>query len=313
MSRLLIFPQWPSKLRYPEWWSDQLRRGFSKHFNVVNISGESVSEDYSARDFSSLKSSIIWEAGQLKEAVNVIQDGDILFFADISYPGFVPQLVFHYKDNKKFGFCHATAKNFGDVFEYERNAKYMQEKAVMSHLDGVFFGTEYSRNKHYAHNAKNAHVVGLPGIPFRRNWRFGQDIKYDVGIVSRVTPQKVNMKSMKVLEDSGLSIGFNDHTKSKSWQEYFKWIESCGVIVSLAREETFGYVVMDCSLVGTPFIVPNLFGYREVVRPELRYNSDEEMLAIINKYKNNGIVSMTDWAVETSKGWFNNVSRIISE
>lgn len=309
---LVIFPQYPAKMRYQEWWFKELPKRLGEHFDdVLMISGQLSREEYSGSSFSPLKASVLWEAGQIKDAINIINPDDILFFCDVSYPGFVPQLVYHFKDNKKFGFCHATALNFGDIFRSVALDKYRQEYSAMNQMTGIFYGTQYSMHKHGG-DLKNGYVVGLPMMPYDVSGISRIPI-HDVGIATRMDPQKVDQDLLKVLMDSDLDISFHDHTTSDLWHDYFSWIASCRVILSIAREETYGYVSQDASKLNVPFIAPNKFGYQEVVKRGLRYNDSSEMMELISVYRDAEFDSLTTWARESSELWFRNVSRIIHE
>lgn len=318
MSRFLIFNQYPARMRYQEWWESELVSGFKPYFDdVIKIDGHLLDEQYSTENFSPMHASLYWESTQIQNAIDIIQDGDILFCCDISYPGLVPQLVFHYKYNPIFGYCHATSLNNMDIFEDARQTKYPVERAIMESMSGVFFGTHYSMNKHY-NNGKNGHVVGLPAPSWYPNPWFKinhSDKTFDVGIISRRCAQKVDETLLSHILDAGFSVGFHDHTVSTSWETYLRWISNCRCIVSLAKEETYGYQVMDCESVGVPFIAPNDYGYREVIRPEFLYSNKDKLIKLVSKYRkcDDNKHSMSDWAVNSSKDWFKNISKIVLE
>ena len=105
MSRFVIFNQYPARMRYQEWWEAEFEYQFKKYFDeVITIPGIDYQEDYTSDQFSPAKASIIWEATQIQNAIEFIKPDDILFFCDISYPGLTPQLAFHFRENKKFGY-----------------------------------------------------------------------------------------------------------------------------------------------------------------------------------------------------------------
>ena len=322
MSRFVIFNQYPARMRYQEWWEAELEFQFKKYFDdVITIPGIGYQEDYTNEQFSPAKASIIWEATQIQNAIEFVKPDDILFFCDISYPGLSPQLAFHFRENKKFGYCHATSMNNYDIFEEYRNSKYLSELSVMQAMDKVFFGTEYSLNKHYKNNIfklqiNNSSVVGLPKPSYLDGISIYDSPKqYDVGIISRRNKQKVNEYLLDSILQVGFSVGFHDHTSSRQWEDYLSWIHSCRCIVSLANEETYGYQVMDCEAVKIPFIAPNKYSYPEVVVNSLRYNDSTELIKLIRYYKNfnQSTSSMSSWAKETSLNWFENVSKEIKE
>ena len=318
MSRFLIFNQYPARMRYQEWWEAELVAMFKPYFDeVVEMSGHLIEEEYCSDKFSPAYASLYWESTQIQNALDFIEPGDILFFCDISYTGLAPHLIYHYRDNPSFGYCHATSLNNMDIFEGDQQTKYPIERALMSAMTGVFFGTNYSLNKHYS-GGTNGHVVGLPRAPWYPYPWFEVDCsdkEYDVGIISRRCAQKVDEALLSHILDAGFSVGFHDHTVSASWETYLRWISKCRCIVSLAKEETYGYQVMDCESVDVPFIAPNDYGYREVVRPEFRYSNKEELINLIKKYITCGEYnhSMSDWAVNSSKDWYKNIVKIVLE
>ena len=235
-------------MRYQEWWESEFEYKFRPYFDeVISIRGlDYNNESYGNELFSPAYSSIIWEASQIQNAAELVEPGDILFFCDISYPGLSPQLSFHFKENKKFGFCHATSLYNFDIFERFRSSKYLSELSVMRSMDCVFFGTQYTLNKHYKNNlfnvpSENSYVSGLPRPTYLDVIRIEKpNKKFDVGIISRRNKQKVNERLLNIIQEAGFSIGWHDHTSSNRWNDYLAWIASCRCIVSLANEETYG-------------------------------------------------------------------------
>ena len=71
-----------------------------------------------------------FHGAQIKEYMAMdIKDDDIVFVADISFPGFFCGALYHKKPKKAFAYCHATSINKFDYFENVSDSKFLVETA----------------------------------------------------------------------------------------------------------------------------------------------------------------------------------------
>jgi hypothetical protein len=276
MSRLIFVPQYPTSMRYQEWWLPEFQLEFRKHFDEVLTIG-TLTKDIVRGEremFSPVDSSIRFELEQIKQYMSLpIRDSDILFLADISFPGFFTNALYHKKPKKCFAFCHATSLNRYDYFEDVRYSKFPVETAHASLFNKVFVGSKYH---HIKLNWPNTVVTRVPKPPFE----FFDEVKknekiYNFVSVSRPTKQKVDLElEEKVMRNLGAQIRRQDFT---TWFEYYEFLSQCRCMIVSAAEETFGYQVMDAIMCGCIPICPNKFSYPELLPREYLYNDEKEL------------------------------------
>ena len=65
--------------------------------------------------------------------------------------------------------------------------------------------------------------------------------------------------------------------------DYYKYISESKVMIISAREETYGYQVIDAVLNNCVPIASNKFSYRDILPREYLYNNEEELYTLISK------------------------------
>jgi len=276
MSRLIFVPQYPTSMRYQEWWLPEFQTQFGKHFDEVLTLG-TLDKDIVRGEremFSPVDSSIRFELEQIKQYMSLpIRNSDILFLADISFPGFFTNVLYHKKPKKCFAFCHATSLNNYDYFEDVRNSKYPVEHGQSIIFNKVFVGSVYHQEKIKWYNTI---VTRVPKPPFD----FFDEVKknekiYNFVSVSRPTKQKVDLDlENRVMKNLGSQIRRQDFN---TWFEYYEFLSSARCLIITAQEETFGYQVMDAIMCGCIPICPNKFSYPELLPREYLYNNEKEL------------------------------------
>jgi hypothetical protein len=224
--------------------------------------------------FSPINAAIEFECAQIDEYMNMeLRDDDILFVADISFPGFFCNALFHKRIDKMFAFCHATSLNHKDYFEDVRNVKFPVETSHAAMFNKVFVGSKYHQDKL---GWNNTIVTYLPFHPFSS---FKSEKINEIISASRPTPQKVDLQLESVVEEKFSDIIRKD---TRSWEEYFKFLSESTVLLISAAEDTFGYQIVDGIMNGCIPIAPNRCAYPELLSKEYLYNNKEELFKIID-------------------------------
>lgn len=279
MKRIIFVPQYPTQNRYQEWWLRKFSEEFIKAgFNVHVLGATKAYEMKMTRGnlsmFSPIHASIEFECAQIDEYMNMdIQDDDILFVADISFPGFFCNALFHKRTDKMFAFCHATSLNYKDYFEKVRNVKYPVETSHAAMFNKVFVGSKYHQDKLGWHNTVVTYLPFPPFLP-QKNIK-----KYEIISASRPTSQKVDLQLESMVEEKISKIVRKD---TRSWTEYFKFISESTVLLITSHEDTFGYQIVDAIMNGCIPIAPNRCAYPELLPKEYLYNDEEELLQKID-------------------------------
>ena len=309
MSRIIFVPQYPTKMRYQSWWfwkfPEELRKA---GFNVLTLG-----EDYAAQleaetgdieMFSPIDKAIDFETAQINEYMNLtLKDDDILFLADISFPGFFTGALYHKKPKRCFAFCHATSKNNLDYFAPVHYSKFPVEESHAQMFKAVFIGSYYHDMKiHWP----NALVTRLPYPPLGF---FKSEKKYDIISTSRPTPQKVDKEIEKLVEDEfKTKVVRKEHD---NWVDYYTFLNRSKVLLITSKEETFGYQVVDAVMVGCIPLTPNKFSYPELLPRDYLYDNREELLERIEEALDGDMKVPTLICDQEMRMFFNNIVEVL--
>ena len=106
MSRIIYVPQYPAPMRYQEWFITKFEKEFKKYFDEVIVLGKNFIEVRNVKYgkiFSPIDVSINYELQQIEEYLKLdIYNDDVLFLADLSFPGFFANVLHHRKPEKCF-------------------------------------------------------------------------------------------------------------------------------------------------------------------------------------------------------------------
>ena len=282
--RIIFVPQYPTPMRYSEWWIWKLPEEFKKAGHEVIVLGKDYAKMMEHRRggldmFSPINMAIELETEQIREYMMLdLTDDDVLFLADLSFSGFFCNALFHKQPKKKFAFCHATSLNKFDYFEGVFKTKFPVEAAHAQMFDKIFVGSRYHAQKLLWYNTE---ITYLPFPPFKPS--VIQDKTYKIMSASRPTTQKVN----EYLEKEISKIFGPIHRPiSRTWKEYFDNLASSQILLVTAFEDTFGYQIVDAVMNGCIPLARNGLAYVELLPGEYLYNDKDELLIKIHKVLN---------------------------
>ncbi len=304
--RIIFVPQFPTMMRYQEWWMWKFPEEFEKAgYEVItmgNINDRGIRSNYGykigSKNFSPIRSSIAFEMSQIQDYMDLkLRDDDILFLADLSFPGNFANVLYHKKPKHCYTFCHATSLNDFDYFQKSRHSKFQVERGHAYLFNKVFVGSRYHAEKLlYNEWPKNIIVTNLPfppksiipAVQFQRSLRGSERLpstnkKNFMMSAARPSMQKVDT----VLEDA-VEEFFHERIYRKNfhaWNTYAQALRESRVLLITAREETFGYQVVDAILSGCIPVAPKAFSYPELLPNHLLYNNLTDLLDILNEIK----------------------------
>jgi hypothetical protein len=273
MKRIIWVPQYPTPMRYQEWWFDEFRKQFEKAgFEVYTLGRKFLQQTkkYVTRPemFSPIEAAIDFETAQINEYMKMdIKVDDILFLADISFPGFFANVLHHKKPNKCFAYCHATSLNKYDYFEPVMNSKHMVEMGQSRLFNEIFLGSYYHQRKL---NWINTKVFRLPFPPFNNYTNLDPNKSILIASAARPTKQKVDLdieKHFHVVRREQVK-GLPD-----TWEGYYTFLSMSKILLVTSHEETFGYQVVDAVMNDCVPLVPNRCSYPELVPEQYTYSS----------------------------------------
>ena len=276
MSRLIFVPQYPAKMRYQETWFTEFPKNMKKYFDEVVVLGEAHLNNVRDVDrlsekemFSPIQQAIMLESIQANEFYNMkTYDNDVLFIADLSFPGFFTNILYHKPVKHAYCYCHATSRNYLDYFEPFRFSKFDCESGHAKLFKRVFIGSVY-------HGCKlkwdNTMVVGLPFPPYET---FKEEKIYDIISVARPNNQKV---SLHIEEPVEKNFGKIIRKECNSWEEYYKFLSQGKVLLISSKEDTFNYSIMEAVMNNTIVFAPNKLCFPELLPKEYLYLNYEEL------------------------------------
>jgi len=281
--RLIFVPQYPTPNRYPEWWYWKFPEEFRKvGFEVVILGQEYVDRTKARRgqqtNFSPIDDAIEFETVQINEYCAMERRvDDVMFVADISFPGLFCNVLYHHRPAKLYGFCHATSLNTYDIFEDVRQYKFPVESAHAAMFNKIFVGSYYHADK--LKRWTNTIVTPLPAPEHIR--KHTNEIK-DIDIVSASRPgkQKVDSELEAAVEDK---FGPIVRKETKTADEYYRFLGQAKVLLITAHEDTFGYQIVDAINNNCIPIARNKFAYPELISTEYLYSNQSELFGLLDR------------------------------
>lgn len=269
-SRLIFIPQYPTPMRYSEWWIKEFPKHFEKYFKeVLTLNPGGFGSAPELGMFSPIDAAVEYELAQIKEFMG-LQMGpeDVVLLADLSFPGFFSNILYHRRPKKTYAICHATSKNAYDYFAPVRRSKWGVETAHSKLYRKVFVASHYHKEKL---GWDNLVVHPLPNPPFGT---FTVNKKRNFISVARSGVQKIT-KSLEEKFERGtgqISREFFD-----DWHSYYKYISESRIMLITSKEEAYGYQVIDAILNNCTPIAPNRYSYPELLPEECLYSNYEDM------------------------------------
>jgi len=282
MSRLIWVPQYPSVMRYQEWWYTEFPKEFSNYFDDVIVLGDeylksletSKFKQSTSEMFAPVEDAINFELHQIREYMNIpIYPEDVVFLSDLSFPGLFSNILYHERPNRCFAFSHAGPTNHLDYFSGDRISKHWNEQAISQIFDLIFVGSEHQK---ILMDIKNSVVVRLPyPVPITP---MKVEKQYDVVSVCRLNDQKICLSDEEKIEDKYGII----RKQFDTWDEYSKFLSASKILIISSLADTFNYTILDAIKCGCIPIAPNRLCFPEILPKEYLYNNGDEALKLVD-------------------------------
>lgn len=316
MSRLIFVPQYPTPLRYQEWWYKefprQLLRGNFDH--VITLGNPAPTTDVVTRLFAPTELAIAYELEQIAQYMALdLKPDDTLLLADLSFPGLFANVLFHKRPKRCYAICHATSLNSYDYFADNRKQKWPIEKAQAQLFNVVFVASQYHFRKLWLAGIRNIGVLRFPLPPFSSQftWSLFSERPNEIVSVAREGIQKRTASIEKMVEQI-VHVKIKRPQSIKSWDGYYQFLADSKVLLITSKEETYGYQVIDAIANGCTPVAPRAFSYPELLPDEYLYSSPGECLRVINKVLTNELPVPKLLVKEAAEKFYNNISMIMS-
>lgn len=329
---IYYIPIEPYKTRYTADWITQFETEFINHgIQFMTILGKSVSNRVSEGGVLDTCGTHVYKFSQLSKLMmllndGAIKDGDILFFADLWFPGL--ESLFYVRNMtginfKVCGIFHAGTYDPAD-FTYRSGmrpwGKFLEANWFVG-VDKVFVATEFHKNLLLKNSSEclpdefDSDKIVVTGLPFYGQLLHDDYIAEKEDIIvfpHRLDPEKHPEKFDRLVEElrgRGLKfIAIKTIPQTKSREEYFKILGRSKVMVSFADQETFGYSTLESMALDNIVIVPNRLSYVETVPERSRYNSEEVVVEMVE----DALVNYKNPRYDTAR-WSCSINRMLQE
>ena len=326
--KIYHLPIEPYETRYTADWIQQYENEFIKNnVDFETILGETNSSKVTTGGVLDACGTHLFKFTQLCKIISKIQSGevkdnDVIFFADLWFPGLESLFYIRNMLNIKFkimGIFHAGTYDKAD-FTYRNHmrnwGKYL-EASWFNEIDKIFVATQFHKDLIIQNSidTKPERII-VTGLPFyatdlRNKYLCTQ--KEDIIVFPhRIDPEKhpeLFDELLVYLKNNNINIkGIKTIVETKNRQEYFKLLAKSKLMISFADQETFGYSTLESMALNNIVIVPNKLSYVETVPDEYRYNTKEEAFKMVL----DALLNYKETSYDLSK-WEQSVFNMIKE
>ena len=281
--RVINVPIEPYEIRYTaqwrRWWPKAFRElGQSAVFITPTRLRDHIEEGsvldaigtnyYKARQMAVLMSLI---------ASGDVQDGDVIFFHDLWFPGLEALQYVRDITGRKFkivGILHAGTWDKEDFTARAGMGRWasMLEESWLELVDEVYLGSEFHRQLILKNTSADPDKLITTGLPFERDelWESCQPV-WDTKRCNRVVfPHRLDReKKPEWFDDLKAELGpmfpgwefVKTMEVCETKQEFYHLLATSKIAVSMPGQETFGYAMMEAVAAGCRPVVPNAMSF----------------------------------------------------
>lgn len=292
---------------YEERYTADWYRWFQKEYRRAKIpfqyvDGQALTDRIETGRFLDVYNTNYWKMTQMAELVKlfragVIRDGDLFLTADLWHPGlecirYMADLT--KTDVKLFGILHAGTYDPNDFTAQAGLEDWARwhETGWLAQCDKVFVGSAYhhnllARTRCRALPGLSAEKVVVTGLPFYADElriKYG-GVQKDPNLVvfpHRLDPEKQPWLSEKLstrLPSTVTCVRTKDVCQTKD--EYYRLLAKATVAVSFAKQETFGYAMLEATALGCQIVVPDRLSYKSMYPSSVRYEDFEHAVVMV--------------------------------
>lgn len=306
---LYYIPLEEYKTRYTADWVKQFEDEFVKlNVNFKTIKGKSLSNTVSDGGVLNAAGTGYYKSIQLTKVLKLIAEGqitdkDILFFADLWFPGI--ENLFYARNllNINFKICGILHAGTYDPFDFTVRTgmtcwgRFM-EKSILTGCDRIYVATNFHKqliSSTFENEVSNIkEKIAVTGIPF-----YAENLRQKYGNVKKknivVFPHRIAPEKHPELFDE-LATKYPKYKFMKCFdycktrKQYFKLLAKSKIMVSFAEQETFGYSTVEAMALGCQVLVPNKLSYVETVPSKYRYNTKQEFESMFDALIKKGYI-----------------------
>lgn len=303
--KIFYVPIEPYEERYTAQWLDLFPREFERRsIDYEVVLGKSLSSKLRPGDVLDPVGTNYYKCVQLASLCRLIKQGqiqndDILFFADLWFPGLemIPYIACRTKTNCRiFGVMHAGTYDTWDFTRQEGMEPWGKhlENSWLRFIDGVFIGSEYHKSilcKRRRADPRKVYVTGLP-LDFDAMDIVKSEMPAKQNIVvfpHRLVPEKRPQTFISVSKRVKNADFVMTMKSPVSKLDYYKLLARSKVTFSSALQETFGIGTLEAIYLGCTPVLPNRLSYPTMYPKEYLYSDLDEAVSLVKKFLKSSI------------------------
>lgn len=295
--KIFYIPIEPYETRYTADWIQQFENEFdSNGVQYETILGDTFSNKVTTGGVLDACGTHVYKFTQLQKLItklnaHEVNDGDVIFFADLWFPGIESLFYIRNMIGVKFKICGIFHAGTYDNYDFTcrnnmRNWGKWLEASWFSEIDKIFVATNFHKQlllKGSIIIPRLADKIFVTGLPF-----YGKELRdryitkkeniivfphrldeekhpelFDL-FVDKLTQNRFDFKAIRTIEETN------------SREEYFSILGKSKIMLSFADQETFGYSTLESMALDNIVIVPNKLSYKETVPNSYRYDTLDE-------------------------------------
>lgn len=300
--KIFYIPIEPYETRYTADWIQQFESEFDAcGVQYETILGSTFSNTVTIGGVLDACGTHVYKFTQLQKLIdkinaNVVHDGDVIFFADLWFPGIESLFYIRNMTGIKFKVCgifHAgtyDSKDFTCRNNMRSWGKWL-EACWLSEIDKIFVATHFHKQLLLSGSIiipRLADKIFVTGLPF-----YGESLrdrylstKENIVVFPHRLDEEKHPELFDLFADKLNQLGFEFKAiktieETRSREEYFSLLGKSKVMLSFAEQETFGYATLESMVLDNIVIVPNKLSYVETVPSAYRYDSLEEAFDLL--------------------------------
>jgi hypothetical protein len=307
--RLFYVPIEPYPNRYSEQWIRWFEAGFKRRqIDYKIVFGKSLNTAVSIGSVFNPVSISHYRATQLVRihklvAKGILRNGDVIFFDDGQFPGveqiaqYLPQIGYY--NVRLYSFMHAGTWDKHDYVHRFNLVPWLfwEEQAWFNIFEKVFVATRFHRDLITKQFPQYADKVVVTGEPFNTDEILSQvkhipDFKHrrwDIVYPWRVDTEKGITEFMQLVQRISRTLRRPvSYTipvvENRSKREYYEILANSKIVLSAAKQETFGIAVAEAVVLGCIPVLPNALSYADIYPYEYLYDSTADAVSKVCKF-----------------------------
>ncbi len=296
MRKLVWLPLEPLEQRYTNNWKVWYPRAFEENdVDYITVNGDKLTDQINVGSVLDAYGTNYWKFSQLANLIRLMQNGevlstDVLLVADLWYPGIEALQYIKCLGGIRpliTGILHAGTYDSND-FTYSSGMRpwgHLLEESWLQFFDLVFTATQYHKDLILKSHNVNPDKINVTGLPFYLDTMVSSRqyiVKDDRLVVfpHRLDPEKRPQDFdgvVKGLDCRIVRTGEQLRVPGYKKDKYYDTLAEASIAVSTARQETFGYAMLEATTLGCIPLVPNEVSYAEMYPRYLKYDTLTEL------------------------------------